>query len=103
MRKIVAITIFSFLFAPLAWSIEKAPPKPSSIVEAGNKFCPVSGDKISGKDFVEYKGKRYNLCCKMCAGKFQKDPQKYLMAMANQEMTGKPVDSQHEHGHDHEH
>ena len=44
----------------------------------GNKFCPVSGDKVSGKSFVEYHGKRYGLCCPMCAGKFKKNPEKYI-------------------------
>lgn len=50
----------------------------SSLANAGNKFCPVSGDKISGKHFVVYKGKRYELCCPMCAKDFKKNPEKYI-------------------------
>lgn len=55
-------------------------------VEAGNKICPVSGDKIPAPaeksamgEVVqhEYNGKIYNLCCKMCIKDFQKDPEKY--------------------------
>ncbi len=51
-------------------------------VDAGNKFCPVSGDKVSEKiEKVEYQGKRYGLCCPMCAKKFRKDPEKYLATL----------------------
>ena len=57
------------------------------IVDAGNKMCPVSGDPVSGKNFVTYKGVRYGLCCPMCEGPFLKNPGKYLAAMK----TGKPA------------
>ena len=47
----------------------------------GNKICPVSGEKIDGAmgetGEYEYKGKIYNLCCKMCLKDFKKDPEKY--------------------------
>lgn len=58
----------------------------SQAVEVGNKICPVSGDKVpvpgqkSAMGEVvkyEYKGKAYNLCCKMCIKDFQKNPEKY--------------------------
>ena len=48
-----------------------------ALMEMGNKQCIVSGDKVDGKHFVEYQGKRYGLCCRMCANKFYKDPEKY--------------------------
>ena|SRR3989338_2215078 len=99
MKKLVILTTLFLLAAPLTWAIgEKASVPSSSVVEAGNKFCPVSGDKVSGKHFVEYQGKKYGLCCKMCANKFKKNPEKYLTAMVNQELTGKPMES-HEHMH----
>src|SRR3989338_8081476 len=50
----------------------------TSTIDVGNKMCPVSGDKVSGKDFVEHQGKKYGLCCPMCAKDFKKDPQKYI-------------------------
>ena len=59
----------------------------TQIVDAGNKFCPVSGDKVTGKHFVEYNGKRYGLCCPMCANKFKRDPERYLKKMVSQEMA----------------
>ena len=60
---------------------------PTKAVEVGNKFCPVSGDKIPvpgekgtmGDEPVkyEYNGKIYNLCCQMCIKDFKKNPEKY--------------------------
>ena len=49
----------------------------STTTEVGNKFCPISGDKIKpGKEYkVEYKGKVYNFCCSMCEKDFKKDPE----------------------------
>lgn len=46
----------------------------------GNVICPVTGDRITEKykTTVEYKGKTYNLCCSDCAGKFKKEPAKYI-------------------------
>lgn len=49
--------------------------------DAGNKICPVSGDAVSGKDFVVIKGIKYGLCCKPCGNKFKKAPEKYLAAL----------------------
>ncbi|OGX25945.1 MAG: hypothetical protein A3J51_00985 [Omnitrophica WOR_2 bacterium RIFCSPHIGHO2_02_FULL_45_21] len=43
-------------------------------------MCPVSGQEIKKEEVyqVEYEGKIYNLCCKMCLKDFKKDPQKYI-------------------------
>lgn len=49
-----------------------------NIVDVGNKTCPVTGDSVSGNDFVVYKGKRYGLCCASCKSDFMKDPEKYI-------------------------
>lgn len=68
MKKIVLGLILALTLAPLAYAA----------VDAGNALCPVSGDKVSGKDFVEVAGKQYGLCCAMCADKLTKNPDKYL-------------------------
>ena len=49
-------------------------------IEVGNTICPVSGEKIDEETAykVEFEGEIYNLCCKMCAKDFEKDPQKYI-------------------------
>ncbi|MCA9402333.1 MAG: YHS domain-containing protein [Candidatus Omnitrophica bacterium] len=50
------------------------------LIDVGNKICPVSGEEIGsmgeGVD-VEYNGKIYHLCCKMCEKDFKKNPEKY--------------------------
>ena len=55
-------------------------PKPADSVQstdAGNKFCPISGEKIdeSKSAKVEYNGKTYHLCCPACLKDFNKDPE----------------------------
>ena len=53
-------------------------------VEVGNKFCPISGEKVGEMGKVvkfEYKGKIYNFCCPMCLKDFNKDPEKYVQAL----------------------
>ena len=62
--------------------------KASSVTDEGNKICPVSGQKVDGKNFYEYNGKRYGLCCPVCEAAFKADPKKYS-AIADKEVTGK--------------
>lgn len=71
-----------------------------SVIEVGNKLCPISGEKAGGMGQVvqqEYNGKVYNLCCAGCIDIFKKDPEKYVKIveeqMAQQSMGGE--------GHDH--
>lgn len=47
-------------------------------VDAGNKICPVSGEKIDEKATYEYQGKIYHFCCSSCLEDFKKDPEKYI-------------------------
>jgi len=75
MRWILVLTIGMGVSAPLAFRLAWAE---TGIVDAGNTVCPVSGDKVSGKHFVEYKGKRYALCCPLCEKDFKKDPEKFI-------------------------
>lgn len=62
-------------------------------------MCPVMGDPIDGKTFVEYKGQRIGFCCGMCPPKFQANPAKYMAkfeeACTDQvhcPVTGKAID-----------
>lgn len=63
----------------------------SESTDAGNKICPVSGDKINKetKATYEYEGKIYNFCCPMCIEEFKKDPQKYINKV-EEELKGNP-------------
>jgi len=38
--------------------------------------CPVSGDPIDSKVFVDVDGYRIYMCCKGCTGKIKADPKK---------------------------
>jgi len=49
-------------------------------VNAGNKICPVRGEKIDEKTKAtcEYEGKIYNFCCPVCIEEFNNNPEKYI-------------------------
>ena len=71
MKKVMMLClVLTWLLSPLVYA--------AAVVDAGNLTCPVSGDKVSGKDFVEHEGRKYGLCCAMCANKLTKNPEKYL-------------------------
>ncbi len=72
---------------PQALAAEEA--SKTGVVEGGNRFCPVSGDPVSGSDFVIYKGVRYGLCCPACKGPFLLNSAKYIAQMKTQE--AKPI------------
>jgi len=63
----------------------------TGIVDVGNKYCPVMGGPIGGKDFVVYQGKRYGLCCPGCGKTFLSDPAKYLAQMEAKEKASAPA------------
>lgn len=82
------------------------------VIDVGNKVCPVSGEKIGshGKAYkVEYDGKSYNLCCKMCKKDFEKNPEKYIKRLEGMVSSEEAEDSHHDedhhddHDHDHHH
>lgn len=56
----------------------------SKAVNAGNKFCPVTGEPIDNMTTYEYKGKIYNFCCPQCINAFKANPGKYSV-IAEQE------------------
>lgn len=75
------------------------------VIDVGNKICPVSGEKIGshGKAYkVEHDGKSYNLCCKMCAKDFKKDPEKYIAKLKEMKTSGESAAkmNHHEGSHD---
>ncbi len=89
---VVLIAVALFAVAGLAVAQEEAKTETVPVVEAvapvaavtmGNKFCPVTNEKIAelGKDTVEYEGKVYNLCCPACKEQFLADPAKYTAAV----------------------
>ncbi len=51
-------------------------------VERLQATCPVSGEPIDKAVTVTHDGKTINLCCKKCVSTFEKDPEKYMKAVA---------------------
>jgi len=80
MKKSIALALLFVFVMPFAASQAFAAKETAQtgIVDAGNKLCPVSGDPVSGTNFVVYQGKRYGLCCPGCDKIFLSDPAKYL-------------------------
>jgi YHS domain-containing protein len=69
---------------------------PAKAAQVGNKFCPVSGEKIENKPGMEtvqmeHNGKLYNLCCSMCVKDFKKDPAKYSKIADDEVAKGQPA------------
>ena len=79
------IIVRALLVAVLVLSISAAV---YAVTDAGNKICPVTGEKVDGKTTYVYKDESYNLCCGMCPATFAQDPEKYS-AIADKEAAGK--------------
>lgn len=52
--------------------------KDGVVLESVQKECPVSGEDLDKKNFVDYKGRRVYFCCNKCPAKFKANPEKYL-------------------------
>jgi cytochrome c oxidase subunit 2 len=71
----------------------------SSAIEASNKVCPVSGQKVGEMGpavKVEHNGKIYNLCCSGCVEMFKADPDKYIKII-KEETSGENGHEGHHH------
>ncbi len=56
--------------------------------EIAQKLCPVMGNKIDPKIYVDYNGRRIYFCCAMCPAEFKKDPEKYIKKVDEQLAAG---------------
>ncbi len=43
-----------------------------------NEICPVMGNPVDPRVFVDYEGRRIGFCCPGCDQTFQEDPETYL-------------------------
>lgn len=76
-----------------------------ALSNAGNKICPVSKEpvgKMGDAYKMEYNGKEYNLCCKMCSKDFKKNPEKFAQITDAENMQTESVIEEHDHS-DHAH
>jgi YHS domain-containing protein len=83
MKRFRLIVFLGVIFGVLTigWSM------PGIALAAPQTQCPVLGNKIDKKVFVDYHGKRIYFCCKGCIAQFEKDPDKYLKKMAAEGVT----------------
>lgn len=110
LKKLLAILIagafiFSLAIPAFAQEASQAEAKEGAVAKktenAGNRICPVSGEKINEKTKAtyEYGGKIYNFCCPMCIDEFKKDPQKYIKKVGQELQAGSKGQATHE-GHE---
>lgn len=85
---VAGVSLSGAVYAASDTAASSAEQKEAAVIDAGNKICPVTGEQVDGDDFYEYAGKRYGLCCPMCAATFKADPKKYS-AIADKEIAGK--------------
>ncbi|MFA7255702.1 MAG: hypothetical protein WC133_06360 [Candidatus Omnitrophota bacterium] len=92
MKKVLVFALLMAFLMPLMTSQAFAAEETAQngIVDAGNKLCPISGEPVSGNDFVTYQGKRFGLCCSGCEKMFLAEPEKYLAKMNAQEAASSP-------------
>ena len=62
----------------------KAAAPKAEVQTIAQKTCPVMGNPINPKIFVDYKDRRIYFCCKMCPPVFNKDPEKYVKIVDEQ-------------------
>jgi YHS domain-containing protein len=93
MKKLIVLVLLFVFMMPLAVSqvFAAEDTTQAGIVDAGNKMCPVSGEPVSGKNFVVYEGKRYGLCCPMCKKTFLSNPVQYVAKASASMTTATPV------------
>jgi len=93
----VILVVLTIISTPYSLFAQEAASPSQSVIDVGNKFCPVSGDEVSGKHFVVYEGKRYGMCCPMCQKDFKKNPEKYVSIVNAQMASGETADEVQEH------
>ena len=53
----------------------------NQMMQTNQTLCPVTGNKIDKKTYVDYKGQRVYFCCQSCVAAFKKNPDKYIKSM----------------------
>jgi len=59
--------------------------------EPNQTRCPVLGNPVNKKLYVDHDGKRVYFCCPPCIPRFKKDPEKYVKQMEQQGVVLEPV------------
>jgi len=95
---IIPVTLIALLILFLISAALAAPPICSSggcaIAAAPTKpqtLCPVMGDKIKKKSYVDVKGYRIYVCCPGCTAAIKADPDKYIKKIIANGETPEPL------------
>jgi hypothetical protein len=56
---------------------------PIAVTLKPQETCPIMGEPINKKFYVDYQGKRIYACCGMCPDKIKQDPEKYIKKLAS--------------------
>jgi YHS domain-containing protein len=88
MKKVLFLTLVLTLGVLCnAFAAEAAAGSPTT--QVNNKICPVSNEEVGSGGMaphpVTHKGKTYQLCCMGCEKDFNKDPDKYIKMIEEQE------------------
>ncbi len=91
-RVLIVATTAAALFGPLAYAGANDVDKKSTAAgcPALEVRCPVSGEKIDRKVFVETKGMKVYFCCTKCIEKYKADPAKYVTQVKSQQIALAP-------------
>jgi len=95
---IARILLAAMLVAIVAWGVlaagckpepqpaatGKAPAAAVAKTEIAQKLCPVTGDPIDPKVYLDHNERRGYFCCSACETTFKKDPDKYLKIVDDQ-------------------
>jgi YHS domain-containing protein len=77
----ICMALAAILVAGSLWAAEQAPaPKPQTT-------CPVSGNPIDKKIYVDHEGYRIYFCCDKCPPAFKKDPDIYMKKFQEEGVT----------------
>jgi YHS domain-containing protein len=102
MRRITtALFIVMMLAGAVATGAAADTPQKKAVT---NKECPVSGGPVAEKYRTEYKGQYVYVCCEGCLNEFNKDPEKFIAKMSQEDkeavqanttcpVMGTPVDA----------
>ncbi len=83
MKKVV-ILLLALSLADAAFAAD--PPAPGQ----AQAVCPVMGGKTNPNLYADCQGQRVYFCCPACQGLFQKDPERYLKKMQEQQTAPNP-------------
>ncbi len=91
--RLIAVALFALVGASAVWAQGETgdAPAPAAAAEGApiNAMCPVMPEEPVDPEFTEvYEGRVIGFCCRMCRGKFRKDPQAYLVNLTQLKDAG---------------